>query len=213
MSKVNGSSDSEYGAPQVRAAASSSLPIPTRHVARTILGHDTHVVCQSFTDRICIFISQVGKLGCIMQATVSTPAHFQPSSSDLDFDDEEEITMARDARASSIPLLLPSTSLQTLLGSPPHGYSTLYPLMASHVASLVTTQATSSSKVGGRPSTMDMAAGGNTSRPIIISLGLRRLASSQSAVDEDGEDAFESSEEEQVRFHEILQMVSEASVW
>lgn len=47
--------------------ASSSLAIPTRHVQAAVAGVETHVVCQLFTDRLVVLISQVGKVGTLVR--------------------------------------------------------------------------------------------------------------------------------------------------
>lgn len=51
------------------------LPIPTRHVQANVAGVDTHVVCQLFTDRLVVLISQVGKIGTLVRTTFMFPSH------------------------------------------------------------------------------------------------------------------------------------------
>lgn len=54
------------------------LPIPTRHASAKVGGFDTHVVCQLFTDRLVVLISQVGKIGTLV-GFVSSPPPSLPS--------------------------------------------------------------------------------------------------------------------------------------
>ena len=105
--------------------------------------------------------------------------------------------------------LLPATTLQPLLGTPPHGYGTLYPLIVSHVASLVTTQVTR--RPGGAAQTANGVAG--ASLPIIVGLGLKKLHASASIADEEDGEELEMLQDEQLRFRQLLDMVQEARVW
>ncbi len=208
--------------------------IPTVRVSETVLGQETHVVCQDYTDRICVFVSQVGKIGCLVsalllcmklltrwrnagsslcksrqiQANISTPAHYQPMPARLHEAGEEP---------SSIPSVLPSTSLSPLFGAPPQGYQTLYSLYASHISSTIV-----SARARGRQPAHASAAGESVSaslvgaRPIIIGLGLKRLSEPQStqpatdSVDLDFEEQ-EMSETEGERFRAILALVGRAA--
>lgn len=56
---------------------SAPLPIPTRHVHANVAGVDTHVVCQLFTDRLVVLISQVGKIGTLVRTPFVLYIHME----------------------------------------------------------------------------------------------------------------------------------------
>ena len=78
--------------PQVEVFKTSTQAIPSARLSASIAGVETHIVCQSYADRICVFASQVGKVGCLVSAEVSTfsrfrvftkrPSHADPSDGD-----------------------------------------------------------------------------------------------------------------------------------
>jgi hypothetical protein len=138
-----------------------------------------------------------------IQATVTTPGHHQPFNSSFSHDNSSL------PESSAIRPILPSTTLQPLLGTPPPGCQTLYPLYASHIASTV--MGVLSRGASRRAGNRDGAGASVTdARPIIVGLGLRSLSKLSTADDEDEEEA-EMTEEERTRFLEILEMVAKAA--
>lgn len=109
-------------APKITTQELPGPVLPTHQVVRTVAGLDTHVLLQSFTDRLLVIVTQVGKIGCLIQATT-------PSSLSL-------AAMSASAPLSQDAPPLPS-SLTRLFGTPPAGLETLYDLYVSQIASLV----------------------------------------------------------------------------
>ncbi|EPQ31671.1 uncharacterized protein PFL1_01004 [Pseudozyma flocculosa PF-1] len=198
--------------PQARAAAKVTttpipahlLPVvPTRQDSFTTPdGHTTEILAQAFQDRILILITQVGKVGCLIQS--QTPTSLFQSSSHLDDPSDA------DADADTAPTLPPpssSTTLSHLFGTPPHGYATLYDLYVSQVAAIVAADLAKSYQ--------DSAG----QRPVVVGLGLKVLPR-QSGTDggdddDDGGDemAVMLGEAERKRFLEIMMRVAGCRVW
>ncbi|KAF6765273.1 hypothetical protein DFP72DRAFT_870594, partial [Ephemerocybe angulata] len=85
----------------------------------------TQIVLQSFADRTLILVTQIGKVGNLIQASLpsTTPLSTEPS------DTATEITL---------PEPSPAIQLTPLLGSAPSDhYQTLYSLYTSQIATIV----------------------------------------------------------------------------
>ncbi|KAG9127022.1 hypothetical protein FRC07_000998 [Ceratobasidium sp. 392] len=88
--------------------------------AQEIQGVPTNLVVHSFGDRIVIFITQLGKIGCLIQASI-------PSS----------VPLIPPPPPPALPLPPTATSLTPLLGHPPDARSvTLFNLYASQAAAI-----------------------------------------------------------------------------
>ncbi|KAF9651429.1 hypothetical protein BDM02DRAFT_3163009 [Thelephora ganbajun] len=98
--------------------------------SKIINGVKTEVVLQPFADRILILITQLGKVGNLIQASIPQTT---PLLAQLSPDNEEP-------NASTLPPPPPSIQLTSLLGSAPTDHlRTLYALYASQVATIIWT--------------------------------------------------------------------------
>ncbi|KAI0807749.1 hypothetical protein C8Q74DRAFT_1363221 [Fomes fomentarius] len=104
--------------------------LSSTNIVREIEGVQTDVLLQSFVDRILVLITQLGKVGSLIQATIpSTMPLLPPPPPDP-------------SQLNVIPLPVPPPSLQLtpLLGSAPsERIQTLHNLYASQIATLVWT--------------------------------------------------------------------------
>ncbi|KAG9016603.1 hypothetical protein FRB90_002842 [Tulasnella sp. 427] len=89
-------------------------------VARSIGGTHTEVLIQSYGDRILVLVTQLGKVGCLIQASIPAATPLPPP-------------LAPPALAP-IP---PGITLVPLFGQPPSGMQTVYNLYASQIAAIL----------------------------------------------------------------------------
>lgn len=193
---------------EVTPIAAASCPVlPTKTCTADIGGQATTVISQAFSDRIFLSITQLGKFGCLYQATTST----NPASS-LDPDTESEAP-TRSGSGSTLPPPLPTTSVSKLVGTEPTpAHSTLYQLYVAQIASIVKHQAVSDP------------------RPLIVSLALKTspLANADSAAgkettmdstlehngwDDEQDALLVASEQERQRFMAVMELVQKCRVW
>ncbi|SJX61083.1 uncharacterized protein SRS1_12305 [Sporisorium reilianum f. sp. reilianum] len=164
----------------------TSPVLPTKRLTTPINSIPTHIIAQSFADRIFITVTQLNKFGCLYQATTSA------SPSALDHDPVE-------ASGSDLPPPLASTSVSKLVGSEPSpAYTALYQLYVAQIASIV-----------------KRGAGGDA-RPIIVSLALKPSEGKGSAEgdwDDEGDLLLLTSEDERTRFIAVMEAVQKCRVW
>ncbi|KAF9792095.1 hypothetical protein BJ322DRAFT_12084 [Thelephora terrestris] len=99
-----------------------------RQSSKVINGVKTEVVIQPFADRLLILITQMGKVGNLIQASIPQTA---PLLAQPPLDQGEP-------NASTLPPPPPSIQLTPLLGSTPSDHlRTLYALYVSQVATIV----------------------------------------------------------------------------
>ncbi|KAF7799637.1 hypothetical protein EIP86_010875 [Pleurotus ostreatoroseus] len=117
---------------------------------RQICGIDTEVVIQNYADRILVLVTQLGKVGNLIQATIppAEPLLPPPASSE--------------PGKPSLPAPPASIQLTPLLGNAPSDHlQTLHSLYASQVATIVWTAETDGLMQADR-------------RPIIVGIALRK---------------------------------------
>ncbi|KAF4615031.1 hypothetical protein D9613_003115 [Agrocybe pediades] len=106
-----------------------------RQTCRNLNGKDTHVFIQTFADRVLVLVTQLGKVGNLIQATLPETAPLLPSQQDP-------------SQPNKIQLPEPSPAIQLtplLGGSPSPHLQDLYSLYASQIATIIWTE---ESKVG-----------------------------------------------------------------
>jgi len=128
-----------------------------------IEGVKTEVLIQSFVDRVLLLVTQLGKVGCLIQATipesVQIPHHHPPLIS--------VPTHPEDQPYLTVPPPPPSIELTPLLGHPPSStLHTYYNLLASQLSTLVwlSEEGPESGNVGGAL----------IRRPVVVGLALKR---------------------------------------
>ncbi|BGP23838.1 hypothetical protein Rt10032_c05g2444 [Rhodotorula toruloides] len=184
-------------APKPSAApAPSALPsvIPTAQRARSINGQHTDVLVQLFADRVVVVVTQMGRIGCMIQ--VSPPAFSLSMLPPMPPPSSFQSAQPRNTLAT-LPRPDPYSILTPLFGVPPSPHlSYLHDLYASQIAALVFR------KMGGG----DVLAGGL--KPVVLGIGLRMQLSDGSAQGED-EDDVELTDPERETFAQVLDMVGE----
>ncbi|EIN07292.1 hypothetical protein PUNSTDRAFT_144807 [Punctularia strigosozonata HHB-11173 SS5] len=96
--------------------------------SREIAGVPTDVILQPFADRILVLITQLGKVGNLIQATIPATTALQPAPSSDD-------TLSASA---ALPPPPPTIQLTPLLGAAPSEHiRTLHSLYASQAATII----------------------------------------------------------------------------
>ncbi|KAI0723953.1 hypothetical protein C8T65DRAFT_628008 [Cerioporus squamosus] len=104
--------------------------LQTANIARQIEGVQTDVLLQAFADRILVLVTQLGKVGSLIQATIPSTMPLLPAPPP----DPEQPNIV------PLPVPPPSLQLTPLLGSAPtERIHTLHSLYASQIATLVWT--------------------------------------------------------------------------
>ncbi|KAG7447892.1 uncharacterized protein BT62DRAFT_946645 [Guyanagaster necrorhizus] len=100
----------------------------SRQTAKELAGNLTEVVIQTFSDRILVLVTQLGKIGNLIQATLP-PTTSLVAAPAID---------PADPIAISLPPPPPAIQLTPLLGNAPSEHlQTLHNLFASQIATLV----------------------------------------------------------------------------
>ncbi|KAI0810970.1 hypothetical protein BC629DRAFT_1589711 [Irpex lacteus] len=102
--------------------------LTTSQLTRELEGIKTDVVIQAFADQILVLVTQLGKVGSLIQATMPDTAPLLPPEP------------SADPSEPSLPPPSPSIQLTPVLGQAPseHG-QTLHSLYASQIATLIWT--------------------------------------------------------------------------
>ncbi|KAE8260317.1 hypothetical protein A4X13_0g417 [Tilletia indica] len=209
--------------------------VPTRQEVRSVAGVTTEVLIQAFTDRILVLVTQLGRVGCLIQATTATPAHYVPSSilasrrpleeDDHDYNSDDPcgdvpvsayLEPPTTKSGAVLPNPLPNTALLSLFGAPPAGQETLFSLYVSQIAAIVHARAG-----GSMPSDTRSPPGASREepdpRPVVVGLALQRLRTASKEGEEQGFDGLDEAdvldEGERERFLEIMEMVLACRVW
>ncbi|KAI8989686.1 hypothetical protein BD414DRAFT_521970 [Trametes punicea] len=104
--------------------------IQTANIARDLDGVQTDVLLQAFADRILVLVTQIGKVGSLIQAAIPTTMPLLPPPP----------PDPSNPNALPLPVPPPSIQLTPLLGSAPtERVQTLHSLYASQIATLVWT--------------------------------------------------------------------------
>ncbi|PPQ87984.1 hypothetical protein CVT25_001063 [Psilocybe cyanescens] len=101
-----------------------------RQTSRSLNGKLTQVFMQTFADRVLILVTQMGKVGNLIQATLPATAALIPPVSD-----------PNQPNKLILPEPSPAIQLTSLLGSSPSAHlQTLHSLYASQIATIVWTE-------------------------------------------------------------------------
>ncbi|GAA5971798.1 hypothetical protein JCM11641_001517 [Rhodosporidiobolus odoratus] len=166
--------------------------IPTAQRARLINGVHTDVMLQNFADRIFVVVTQLGRIGCMIQ--ISPPPPTLPSALPLAAAPSENPSIL-----SSLPLPHPSTLLTPLFGVPPSPHiSSLHDLYASQIGAIVFQRFSAASAADAGAGMLTLGA-----KPVVLGIALRRSSSAE----EDDEGGV--TEEERGTFAEVMEMVLE----
>ncbi|KIM49321.1 hypothetical protein M413DRAFT_438507 [Hebeloma cylindrosporum] len=104
--------------------------ITPRQISRKLRGVETQVFMQSFVDRVLVLVTQVGKVGNLIQASIPATASLLPTRTDP-------------SQLNGVLLQEPSPAIQltSLLGGAPSAdLQTLQFLYASQIATIIWTE-------------------------------------------------------------------------
>ncbi|KAG8948897.1 hypothetical protein FRC04_009236 [Tulasnella sp. 424] len=152
--------------------------------ARNINGNHTEVLVQSYGDRILVLVTQLGKVGCLIQASIPAATPLPPP-------------LAPPALAP-IP---PAITLAPLLGQPPSGMQTVYNLYASQIAAILWAHE------GGDGSSRRPVVVGLALKRSKTAVDSALVA--DSGGDEETGGAGEASEEDRELFRNVMEMIKE----
>ncbi|KAF7363510.1 hypothetical protein MSAN_01007300 [Mycena sanguinolenta] len=125
----------------------------TRQLSRELHGNTTEIVIQTFADRILVLVTQLGKVGNLIQATLPDTIPLLPAATTQDSDEPN---------TPAFPEPPAAIQLTPLLGNAPSEHlQTLHLLYASQIATLVWTAGLSNPLEVSR-------------KPIIIGIALRK---------------------------------------
>ncbi|TRM56245.1 hypothetical protein BD626DRAFT_441280 [Schizophyllum amplum] len=128
--------------------------ISPEQTSKEISGNSTDIIVQPYADRILILVTQLGKVGNLLQASLPQTTPLQPAP-DPD---------ATNPNAVLLPPPPPGIQLTSLLGSAPSDHQrTLHHLYASQIATIVWVAESGGALAGPR-------------RDVVIGLALRKAA-------------------------------------
>ncbi|KAH9935020.1 uncharacterized protein B0H18DRAFT_979432 [Fomitopsis serialis] len=131
--------------------------LPSSQIARELDGAHTDVLLQAFADRILVLITQIGKVGTLIQATIPATTALDPAPPP----DPSEPNVI------PLPPPPPAIQLTPLLGSAPSEHmQTLHSLYTSQVATVIWTEEVQEFMEAER-------------RPIVVGLALRKSSEAE----------------------------------
>ncbi|GAA5832016.1 hypothetical protein JCM3766R1_003687 [Sporobolomyces carnicolor] len=167
--------------PEQRAVPPPAAGVPTAQRARSIHSIQTDLLIQSFNDRIVVILTQLGRIGCLIQ--------IQPPPSTLPPSLPRPLS---DTSSSSLPPPHPSLVLSPLFGVPSSPrVSALHDLYASQIASILFEKMSADTQ-------------GIEVKPVVFGIGLKRDADRDDDAEELG-----ISEKERETFMQVMSMVKE----
>ncbi|GAA5858710.1 hypothetical protein JCM5353_008263 [Sporobolomyces roseus] len=159
--------------------------VPTAQRVRLIHSIQTDLMIQSFNDRILVILTQLGRIGCMIQ--VSPPPSTLPAAL------PSHSSSSDSSALSSLPPPHPSSTLSPLFGVPPSPHvSALHDLYASQIAAILFEKMTRETQ-------------GMEVKPVVLGIGLKR---SQDLEKEDEEESG-ISEDERETFSQVMEMLKE----
>ncbi|KAF7338234.1 hypothetical protein MVEN_02048600 [Mycena venus] len=127
----------------------------TRQLSRDLQGNATEIVIQTFADRILVLVTQLGKVGNLIQATIPDTIPLLPAIQD-----------PSQPNVKALPEPPAAIQLTPLLGNAPSEHlQTLHCLYVSQIATLLWTAGTSNLLEVSR-------------KPVIVGIALRKSDSS-----------------------------------
>ncbi|KDE09133.1 hypothetical protein MVLG_00847 [Microbotryum lychnidis-dioicae p1A1 Lamole] len=172
--------------PSSSPSSSSSPPsvIPTWQSSFAIEQIPTEILVQVFTDRVMIIVTQLGRIGSLLQVNrpvPGLPTPLRPTTSHN----------PQDAFLSSLPLPHPASTLTTLLGVAPSTRATsLYQLYAQQLGAIV----------------FDSL--GEAAKPVVLGIALKEFPARH------GDDKEHVGDRERKVFREVLKrIVEQGMIW
>ncbi|POY74139.1 hypothetical protein BMF94_2951 [Rhodotorula taiwanensis] len=212
------------GLPPVAAIAEAQQPsapppsaIPTAQRARTVNGVHTEVLVQVYADRILVIVTQLGRIGCMIQVSPPPPSLPAPPPP-APLTAPANGASSTHAILASLPPPHPSTVLSPLFGVPPDAHlASLHDLYAAQIGAIVFRRFGHGAEGGGLG-----PPGGRETRPVVLGIGIKPASTRATAAgalsgstdehdDEDG-GGFGLSERDKETFAQVMDMVSECLV-
>ncbi|GAA5866404.1 hypothetical protein JCM3774_004668 [Rhodotorula dairenensis] len=207
------------GLPPVAPVAAAPHPappppsaIPTAQRARVLNGIPTEVFVQVYADRILVIVTQLGRIGCMIQ--VSPPPASRPAPPPTAATAASPGTNGGSASIlAALPPPHPSTVLSPLFGVAPNAHlASLHDLYAAQIGAIAFR------RFGGRAGTADYPGDGggigsnSQSQPVVVGLGLKPASRDSDTSATTGlaeEDEVGLSEQDKETFAGVMEMVIE----
>ncbi|KDR81678.1 hypothetical protein GALMADRAFT_239794 [Galerina marginata CBS 339.88] len=127
-----------------------------RQTTRNLDGRQTQVFLQTFGDRVLVLVTQLGKVGNLIQATLPATAPLMSNTAD-----------SSQPNKHLLPEPSPAVQLTSLLGSSPSAHlQTLHSLYASQIATIIWTEESKAGLEGLR-------------RGVVVGLALHKLGENE----------------------------------
>ncbi|KAF8077878.1 hypothetical protein FPV67DRAFT_1557318 [Lyophyllum atratum] len=124
----------------------------TRQLSRDLDGHPTQILVQTFADRVFVLVTQLGKVGALIQVSIPDTTPLLPAPP----------PDPQHPNQQTLPPPPPAVQLTPLLGSAPSEHvHTLHSLYAAQIATIVWTEGAFGSL-------------GNFRKSVIVGLALRK---------------------------------------
>ncbi|KAK4055702.1 hypothetical protein OIV83_000248 [Microbotryomycetes sp. JL201] len=167
-------------------SAAAPAAVRTAQRARVIDGNHTEVIVQAFVDRVLVVITQLGRIGCMLQVNPPLPGLPTP------------IHSSRQSLFPQLPPPHPSSTTLSLFGiAPSQKAELLHELYATQIGAIIF--ATSAPDD-------DMVAVAGLSKPVVVAIALK-----PSGTDEYDESRV--TEQEREVFGQVMNMVNQCRVW
>ncbi|GAA5937431.1 uncharacterized protein JCM15063_002904 [Sporobolomyces koalae] len=159
--------------------------VPTAQRVRMIQSIKTDLLIQSFNGRILVVLTQLGKIGCLIQ--IHPPPSTLPAPLPLP-------SRMATSDTPSLPPAHPSVTLSPLFGVPPSPHiQALHDLYATHIGSILFDKMTRDTH-------------GMQVKPVILGIGLKR---SQGAEEVETDQESRITDDERETFMQVMDMVKE----
>ncbi|CAO1616540.1 unnamed protein product [Jaminaea pallidilutea] len=186
---------------------------PSKQRAGVIDGVHTQVVIQEYADRSFVLVTETGKIGTVIQASVPTQSSphaplTAPVDDGFDFDADLHDKGSGGPEMDGLPS---ANILQTaLMGTPPPGYAAVYSLYVNSLHQALRSSAAPSTGAPEEDAQRDarpvIVALGLTPKPVANSNGVQSDSQSQDLLGEEVEGV---AEAEGPRFRGVLALVKE----
>ncbi|KAM0788758.1 hypothetical protein ACM66B_002849 [Microbotryomycetes sp. NB124-2] len=176
--------------PSAQVNGARSSPVHSRQTARTISGHHTEVTVQAFVDRVLVVVTQLGRIGCILQVNPPPPGLPTP------------IHSARHSLFPQLPPPHPSSTTVSLFGiAPSPKAEMLHELYASQIGAIVFATAAMDDEMVGVP---------GLTKPVVLGIALKHSVNERGTEEEE---TLGVTDEERDTFGQVMDMVKECRVW
>ncbi|KAK4056583.1 hypothetical protein OIO90_002431 [Microbotryomycetes sp. JL221] len=180
-------------AQQQEQQQASPLVVRSAKLARAIDGQHTEVVVQEFVDRLMVIVTQLGRIGSLIQVNPPPPGLPTP--------------IANTSRSlfPQLPPPHPSSTTSLVFGVAPNPKAELlHELYASQIGAIVFTSSSPDD---------DMVGVAGVSKPVLVGIALKPNTADDAQIQGDRDDSMSITSSERVVFGQVMDMVRQCKVW